>query len=77
MKKARFEYQMINGHFLKAYEDAILHNDAILDTILETVNEETPHIISFKSSVQTHSSLLKQNLKYSEIFADAKVYEQT
>lgn len=64
---------------LQPIKDTISQNDKILENLLNTIEEDTPRMMSFKSQVQTHVSLLTQisnavNLKYTEIMADTRQY---
>lgn len=64
---------------LELIKNTILNNDKILDNILNTLEEDAPRMIAFKSEVKTHISLLLQisrsiNTKYNEIIRDTNKY---
>lgn len=64
---------------LYSVEQTIEHNSKILATIMDTFNEDSPRLTSFKAEIVTHISLLGQisdsiSLKFKEIFAGTRRY---
>ncbi|XP_074026487.1 uncharacterized protein [Leptinotarsa decemlineata] len=64
---------------LDSIEFALNNNNKILENMLYTFDQSNPRMLSFKTEVKTHISLLTQisdslDLKYREIFADTQNY---
>lgn len=66
---------------LAPIKETIAHNNKILEGLLDSfINVENPRMLSFRSNIQTHVSLLNQiadsvSQKYREIMADTQSYK--
>jgi len=64
---------------LEPIRQAVRHNDKLLSTLSDLTADSSPRITAFKSTVQTHFSLLSRiaesvSLKLSEVTTDSKDY---